>query len=108
MSVEHNYQKENGFPLIVTIASIFDSWGDNVDTSTAYYISQKCINNFGDLSTDEALKKMRKSSENNVKLDNDVTKASSNKTIFINQCILLKDIKVLYITYNSFFSNNDS
>ena len=107
MSVEHNYQKDNGFDLIITIASIFDSWGDNVDTSNGYYISQKCINNYGDLYTDEALIKMKEASKNNIRLDNELTKASSNKTIFINQCIFLKDIKVLYITYNTFFSNNN-
>jgi hypothetical protein len=102
ISVERNYRKNNGSLLILGLASSFNAWGDKLDTSDAYYRSKKCINQFGNIDSEEGNRKIREASKNNIILN---VRAVGKKTIFINECILLKDIKVLYLTYNTFFSN---
>lgn len=101
--VQNKYRKNNGGLLLYGIASTFNAWGDNLDTSTGFKISKKCVDNLGHLDNDEFIENIHNASKNNLIIN----KTNLNKSIFLNQCIFLKDIKVLYITYNALFPNHN-
>lgn len=101
--VQNKFQKNNGRLLLYGIASTFDTWGDNLDTSTGFKISKKCIDNLGHIDSEEFYKNIDNASKNNLIIN----KTNLKNSIFINQCIFLRDIKVLYITYNALFPNHN-
>ena len=105
--VQHRYERNNGFDIMFSLSSTFEAWGDHVDTSVGFKSTQNSITSFGEIYSDEALNKMKESSKNNVILDRDLTRKADKKTLIIDQCIFIKDIKVLYITYNTFLSNTN-
>lgn len=102
--VENNYQKENGSLLLSGLASTFDAWGNNIDKSNSYFISKKCFESFGPLSSWSG-NNLRKASKNNRILEGRILKLGKTRKIYINQCILLKDVKILYLAYNTFLSD---
>lgn len=101
--VQNKFQKNNGRLLLYGIASTFDTWGDNLDTSTGFKISKKCIDNLGHIDSEEFYKNIDNASKSNLIIN----KTNLKNSIFINQCIFLRDIKVLYITYNALFPNHN-
>jgi len=101
---ENRYQKDNGMNLLYGLASTFNAWGNDTDTSNSYFISKECFDSFGSFDSVSAMDNISGASENNIVLDNEMIKINRNM-ILINQCIILKDVKVLYLTYNTFFSN---
>jgi hypothetical protein len=105
--IENKYKKDNGGLLIYGLASTFDAWGNSLDTSFEYLESKECIDNLGNINREEATIKIKEVSKNNIIVSKEALKTTSKNTIFINQCILLKDIKVLYLTYNTFFSDTN-
>lgn len=103
--VQNKYRKNNGRLLLYGIASTFNAWGDNLDTSTGFKISKKCVDNLGHINSEEFHKNINNASKNNLIINKKNLKNPKNNSIFINQCIFLRDIKVLYITYNTLFPN---
>jgi len=101
---ENRYRKDNGLNLLSGLASTFNAWGNDIDTSNSYYKSKECFDNFGPYNSVSTGVNINEASKNNIILDNKMIKINSN-IILINQCIILKDVKVLYLTYNTFFSD---
>lgn len=104
--VQHNYQKNNGRLLVYGLASSFNAWGNYPDASTGFKISKKCIDNLGYLDSEEFSKNIQNVSKNNIIINKKNINHLKN-SLFINQCILLRDIKVLYLTYNTLFPNTN-
>lgn len=101
--IQNRYRKNNGRLLVYGIASAFDAWGNNADKITGYQISKKCVDDLGHIDSEEFGNNINNASKNNLIVNK---KNLKNNSIFINQCIFLRDIKVLYITYNTLFPNN--
>jgi hypothetical protein len=104
---ENKYSKNNGRLLLSGLASTFQAWGDDTDNSDEYFISKECFDRLELYNNQDAIDNIREVSQNNLILDKKMLKIDNQRYLYINQCIIMKDVKILYLAYNSFFSGTD-
>jgi hypothetical protein len=104
---ENKYSKNNGRLLLSGLASTFQAWGDNTDNSDEYFISKECFDRLELYYDQYANENINETSRNNLILDKKMLKIDDQRYLYINQCIVLKDVKILYLAYNSFFSGTN-
>jgi hypothetical protein len=104
---ENKYSKNNGRLLLSGLASTFQAWGDNTDNSDEYFISKECFDRLELYYDQYANENINETSRNNLILDKKILKIDDQRYLYINQCIVLKDVKILYLAYNSFFSGTN-
>jgi hypothetical protein len=103
---ENKYSKNNGRLFLSGLASTFQAWGNDTDNSDEYFISKECFDRL-ELNNQYTNENIIEASKNNLILDKEMLKIDNQKYLYINQCIILKDVKILYLAYNSFFSGTD-
>ncbi len=102
---ENKYSKNNGRLLLTGLASTFQAWGNDTDNSVEYFISKECFDRLELYYNHDANENIREASRNNLILDKKMLEIDNQRFLFLNQCIILKDVKILYLAYNSFFSD---
>ncbi len=100
---ENKFSKKNGLQLMSGLASTFEAWGDDVDISKGYSISKECFDRLDLYHSTKLLDNLIEASKNNLFLDRKVINMGQHRVLYINQGIFLKDVKILYLTYNTLF-----
>jgi hypothetical protein len=103
--LENKYSNNNGRLLMYGMASTFQAWSNNsVDNSKEFLISKECFDRLDLYDSQHSNDNLIEASKNNLILDKRWINLGERRG-FINQCIILKDVKILYLTYNTLFPN---
>lgn len=87
-----------------SMASTFEAWANNdVDNSNPFLVSEECFDRLDLYNSHNSGDNLIEASKNNLVLDKTWITNEDGRRLFINQCIILKDVKILYITYNVLF-----
>lgn len=104
LTVAHEYNKENGRSLTYSIASAFEA-PHNIQEYPLTKSAVEKLSLYSTLPYDLSLKEVTK---HNLILKGKQKKADGKNIIHIDQCILIKDLKSMYLFYHTYFSDNDN
>lgn len=103
--IQNNYEKNNGYELMISLVSSFNEWnrkgdfsGERYDITLSRIIE---ISEGDDINSDMVYAKIAEITKSNIFLAVDSQKNKGEERIMINQCIILPKIEVLYVTFNT-------
>lgn len=104
LTVAYGYNKENGISLTYSIASAFEAPRNFQD----YFLTKSAVEKLGLDNTLQYDVSLKEATKHNLILKGKQKKADGNNIIHIDQCILIKDLKSMYLFYHTYFSDNDN
>ncbi len=104
LTVAYGYNKGNGESLTYSIASAFEA-PHNIQ---GYSLTKSAVEKLGLDNTLQYDVSLKEATKHNLILKGKQKKADGNNIIHIDQCILIKDLKSMYLFYHTYFSDNDN